>query len=435
MAVIFYGRLGSIWQVKDLAGANLRLELKEYVPDDLAELSVELTEETFEHEGVELQVRINPEGVRYSFRGISVIVTIAEKDLARLQMLPSEIGGRRVERVDVVLEDGSEKISTYSYGGSSTLTSLREQLKRHNIKKLRDAAVEGQKLEIEALRTHYDSLTATGKPTAVLAGHIATATDKARSLGFYHRANYQAELNTAIKAAQKEVERLSGDTSELLLEGLMNGSIYHFDTAHNLRVIAAVDAYSIRSGGFIEPFTEQMLRAHYTKCLEGVSTADQLQVLDLKLNQEDYAPAEFLEELRDDLAPEVLQVEGRKAGTTQDFALRYSFAEAEGKQVPTATVRMPAGTYLRVAAQFGKPSRLPTLPHGITLIIEAELDAKTSLSGQDSVEFAKKVEKRQKAKRPTEASEAAKIGQERMLLGGNLGPSAPPPWFRGRIRG
>jgi len=229
---------------------------------------------------------------------------------------------------------------------------------------------------------------------------------------------------------EREIERLGGDAEELLLDDLMEGRFDHPDVAFNQSVMAQLDSYAIRSDGFIESLTGEQLREHYQKALNGTSSATAASVLNLKLRLEDFAPAEILEEL--ELAPDTMELEAKRG--TNIYPVDYQYEEIDGERVAVGVVTVPVAVYERNCAEVGHRSKFPELPYNIQLIIEVTENDKLLARGKQDDMLRSQVKKRKGKGGNKRADEANRIARLSALDIRVEGPTAPPPWHKGRAR-
>lgn len=422
---VFVDRLGTVYRVADLSQVNLKLELAEFIPSELLEVAGKLEPETIEVDGVNCQVTYyNP---RWSSYVTQATVRVPLDQLSQLAALPALPKADLVERVEVVNGQGEVVASGHS------LESLRDRLQRIE-KEAREQAERQQFLnEISQLEQQCSELVAEGREVSRLRQIIAEARSKAHSMYGYFRPSSSGEVRQHIRRAEREIERLSGDAATVLLDDLMEGRIQHPDIPLNQEVIKQLDAYAIRSGGFIESLSDEQLRQHYQGKLNGATRVDELWRVDLKLRLEDFAPADILEEL--ELAPDTVELEAKKGTST--YPVSYGYEEIDGERVAVGSITVPIAVCERNCAEVGRKSKFPELPHGARLVITVTDNNQTVARGEDGDWLKGQIKKYRKGKGKKGNRQAEESARRDRLttLGIRIeGPTAPPPWFRGRAR-
>lgn len=226
---------------------------------------------------------------------------------------------------------------------------------------------------------------------------------------------------------EHEIDRLAkSDPAEVAVEQLFVQSGQSSVHARNLKTVAAINAASVRTGGFIEPFTEDKLIHFYLGVLSGFDnplghTTDATLLLDL----EEYAPADVLADPDLEAAPLQVAFESNKGEALYDVTYRFV------NETPIAVVRLPFKVYQRHAPEYGKPSRFPVLPHGISWAAEVEFDGRVIARGQVDADLNRKVEKWERGKnRSKHREESITMGD--LLYGAEA--SDVPPWYQGKAR-
>lgn len=326
-----------------------------------------------------------------------------------------------IEKFEAVDEQGEVVVSSWWFGG------LQSSLDYH-LQQQREAA-ERQRfvMEVDALWSQYRALNKLSRPTDRLHGLLVKARGVAEQLHYRYRLT-SADVRSKIQEVVKEIERLQGDPTELLLDYLLSGRANHPHVRLNPTTLGRLDALAVRSGGFIEPFTEKQLRAFYRDQLGEVVRVDQLRRVDLELKLGDYAPAEILADL--DLAPERIEVEGRKGSST--YSVTYGYEEVDGRQVAVGVVRLPRNVYERNASEYGKPSKLPTLPYDIQLIIEVVVEGEVIARGPDGEWLQGKLKKYKKGQQRGKA--VPNVDEYGFTRREPIAADQPPPWYHGRAR-
>lgn len=412
---LFVEKLGDVYQVADLEGVDLKLQISDFVSDEVAE---------------ELRV---PDAEHIVAQGVTCLVSYERSRLGQLiatVRVPAEglydifdLPVDNVRRIEVVDAAGDVLVRSFSMNAAQ-----REYQDYLNRKRKQDEK-QGFLDDIVRLQAQQNQLETEGKPTDTLRELISAARTAVDRLHSYYRAAQPGDVVGAIRKAEREIERLSGDVSELLLEDLVTGRLTHRDVKVNQQFMEHLEVLALRSGRFIEPITPEQLRKHYEQKLGGVTDANHIYLLDLGLNPEDYAPADVIAEL--DLAPEEVELEGRKGMTS--YSVTYGFVQAGDERIGVGIVKVPVSIYERNCGRVGRNSKFPELPYGIELIIEVTEGDKTIAQGHDDEELARKV-KKNKGKTGDRAGDRDRQIRLASLGISSEGPTAPPPWFKGRLR-
>lgn len=250
-----------------------------------------------------------------------------------------------------------------------------------------------------------------------------------------------AKLEELARAIESAIKRLQASGPlDALVSALLAGTSDHSCMYHNRKVLAHLESYRIRSGGYIEVPSQEQLEAFYRQELDGCSTRREMQDKSLRLDFYHYAPFDVLQEIEADpelgMAPETLSIQGRKEAA--DYPVIYQYMEIDGEQRPVGIVQLPASVYQRVAVKaHGQESSLPTLPHGITLILEVIKpsqkpgQADTLLGrGENDETLYRRISKRLKGMASgRNVSSTDEFGLPRR---GVLEPTPLPPWFVGK---
>ncbi len=351
-------------------------------------------------------------------------VRIRESDLKKIQELPV-FSPYPVGAVIIMADDWETEIHRgYSFDNAKYAY---ERAKRELHRRQREEAA---RRKIVSLNRRLTQLKERGLPVTRLAELIEQASEKVDP--YYSWLSEAGEAVAALRAVESEIERLSGDPAEVILSYFMAGHIEHRDILHNLQVMAKLEAAEIRSNGFIQAPTDDDLRAYYEKRLRGVSTLDDLALLDLRFPMEEYLPGGILADLEEagELAPEMVSVKARKGFT--DYRVEYEYREVDGVSVPTGTIRVPVSTFERNAAEYGRKSSFPVLPFNIQLFIIVTIndDKRVVAAGLDGESLARKVAKFQRGTNRGEVfSPIDEYGRRRK---GPVEGTTLPPWYRGR---
>ena len=289
-----------------------------------------------------------------------------------------------------------------------------------------------KKLEdrLAALQQRLDAIPTTNKPDDhPIYGHINQFKHEVR---MYQEWWGRGEKNLVtaqelLGRIEHEIDQLEkSDPVELAIERLFapdgRSSVHRL----NLSTIAAINAASIRTGGFIDAFDEELLRDHYRSVLSMVPHPLMCSTnSELLLSLEDFAPADVLDDPELEVAPTQVAFESNKGEVLYDVS--YGFVNG----VPTAVVRLPLKVYQRHAPEYAKPSRFPALPHGIVWAVEIVHDGKIVVQGLVDLELNKKLKKWEDGKgRGKHREDPYTMGS--LLYGAEI--STVPDWYKGKAR-
>lgn len=286
-----------------------------------------------------------------------------------------------------VIKDGATLFSAY-IGYLGHMHDPLEKCIRRYEKGLR-AERYNEKLDTIANTMH--DLERLGRPTIVLAGLLEELRSSLRRFDRGYRVTDESALLGRFTACENEIKRIEAGGSQILIDGLLDGSITHPSMWAIQQVIDAVKQYSIRSNGFIEPIDETMLRRHLERKVGSFESIIELRRINLALSLEDYAPAEILEALAADMAPESIEVARNKGFTS--YPVEYTEVAKDGCPVKAGVITMPLSIYEKHAYEYGKPSSLPQLPHGIELYLKLTNDNKPVAQGFEGEVLNKKIKK------------------------------------------
>lgn len=334
----------------------------------------------------------------------------------RLRSFPYD---ERIDRVTVV-DKGSIVIDCYVF----SFQDYRQALAQYD----RDCQAAIYTGILDQYRQRCTQLTLNGTPTDQL---LQLVHDAIGSISAYRWKSSRTihQIETALERIAAEITRLETGGSQLLVEGLLDGTITHRDVAHNQWVIDQLIALSIRSDGFIEPLTEDQLRSFYQSKVGVTVSVIVLNERDLKLTPSDYAPADILQEL--DLAPDSVEIAGRKGPVS--YQIDYKFANDDGQLIKVGIITIPLSVYERNGYEYGKPSSFPSLPGDIRLVLNITVDGKLIANGFDDDALAKRIVKYKRSKARGQAI-AYTSNVSDMLFGLRFEPFRPsqvPPWYKG----
>ena len=279
------------------------------------------------------------------------------------------------------------------------------------------------------LRRRLDDLPLSKKPS----GHqvFTHMRDFERAVSSYRNSSWKSghwlsQAEQLLRRIDREIDRLAAsDPVELAVERLFDdeSSLLH---RHNLDVVRRINAASVRTGGFIEPYSRAQLEAFYRGVLEQVD--DPLKHLlepTLRLSLGDYADPDIVDD--PELEPAPLQVELQANKGTTMYEVTYHYED----ETPVASVTVPLKVYERIAPEHGKKHRFPELPHSIVWEVVVTFDGKVIAQGRLDVDLTNRVDKRKKGlSRSKHADESGLVGD--FILGHEV--SEVPPWYVGKGR-
>jgi hypothetical protein len=412
LARIFVERLGAVYLVDRLSQVDLRLELSEFVPNDLLEAAIPLEPETIVVDGVICLVTYH----KGWSRQISATVQVPLAQAAQLRTLP-ELPHAFSVRIEV-LDEGGRVVAT-----CGSLSGVREQLQRIDRERRKQEEIRQRVNYLDELLQQCEGLAAVGREVSSLRRKLVEARLSVQISYGYSRTSEET-VRQRIREAERELKRLSQYTEEDLLDDLIAGRIQHPDVEINVRVLRQLDAILIRSGdgakGLIDPVTENDLRDHYRCRIEGTTRIDEMRRRNLALVLSDLVPFDLLDEM--DLAPEKVELVARKGTAT--YPIEYGFEELDGERVAVGIITVPISAYERNCAETGHPSTFPRLPHSIRLIIEVMEESVVVARGEDGERLKVQIKKHQRAKKRGERLPVDELG-----LRERYNAEVPPPWY------
>jgi curved DNA-binding protein CbpA len=390
----------------------------------------------FEHEGVWIYVVY---GLNYFSDCMTATVQVSINDVFKFTTDPELSHNARLTQYEVV--DAKGDVVGHGY----SLQGMRDSYRRFRAEENRNRDRRDWKGRLAELRAARDELEAIGQSVITLNELLRTAERKeAGAFDWSYSGNFSLavfdqsyaavhdargrryghsrdSVTQAIREVEKEIDRLRGlDLSEVLLAELMAGKIIHPDVMANNRIITDHDLLSIRTGGEVTAYTEEVVREHYRRRLHGITSKDELLLTDLKLPDDRELIQEMINEGLIDLAPETVKIGGVKG--ERSYPVEYWFQAGNGQRVPVGIVTVPLVVYEKNCSKCGVKSTFPQLPHGIRLLIRIKINdgAKEVISDAypDGPELKTEVERCLKRK----------------TRRGVLPAEEPPPWFVGRIR-
>jgi hypothetical protein len=350
---------------------------------------------------------------------VSTHLYITIDDVRNLKGFPE---GERIHRVMVMKDESFEDtvFEAYAYSFETFTHALRKYDK--------EIAAAAFKQRLDGFRSSQRKFEQEGLPVARLYELFRKAQRCMLDFEYsWARSKTSHEVESAFKAVQAEIDRLnSTDSFELLLDGLINGTLFHQDVDRNHQIISQVQALSIRSQGFIEPISQLMLRSFYEKQLEHCTSGRDVSNYSLRLRLDDYAPKDILDEL--ELAPEKVTISN--GNRSSEYEVQYDVRKVGEEEVPVGLISIPVSVYQKNAAEYGKPSSLPVLPYDIKLMLEVIQQGKVVATGIDGPDLIKKVTKFVKSSaRGKKMDDVAKEGYG---LHGIYQATPVPPWYKGQ---
>ena len=254
--------------------------------------------------------------------------------------------------------------------------------------------------ELQPLQQQCSTLADKGWPTGTLSSLINQAREVISRYKERWNASTTQQVKAAIKAVANEVTRLqAGDLLDLLVSGLLDGSITHQDLPYNERAMRQLIALEIRTRheGLVTAFTHESLREFYRKRLQGVTSYSRIWKYNLRIELEKDAVSEE-DEIALEYAPRCIELQGRSSKASR-YTVDYHYVEVEEQIVPVGAITVPLNVYERNAVEYGKKSGFPELPHGIQLWLIITVDGKEIAHGFDNEALAQRIAKYEKAKR------------------------------------
>lgn len=356
----------------------------------------------------------------------SADMVIQLDDARRLQGLPTDV------RINYIYILQGEMVLKKIYIGYGHFDAFSDGLRAYD----RDnQAIEFRK-ELDVLKAVVLTHERQGLPIDRALSLVRQAERVLTRFGFSRsRKTSMHDVQSVFKALRNELDRLATtDSTELLVDGLLDGTVSHFDVTHNHEVIAKVATLSIRSAGFIEPITEDILRRFYEQRISDlvVKTIQGIQSYSLRLCLEDYAPAALVNDPELELAPETVFIQNGSRETS--YVVHYDLVEVEGESIPVGIITIPVSLYQKLGYVYGKKSQFPELPHGIRMMLDVRQQGQRVALGFDGDELVKKVQKFQRGKNRSAAlADVAKSGYSHLV--GDLTATPVPSWYKGaRIR-
>lgn len=370
-------------------------------------------------------------GVKYhsSWDGLRLIADlyVSYENAWNLRTFDPPTKAESVDRIHVIAVGEEIFSSNVSYMGSDQLhTSLRYY------EKMARSAVEQDEYaqQLKQLRLQRDSLFESGRPTARLDQYIRemaamlSGEQYRRMHGIWFTPMTTDALIKATRTIENEINRIKVGGSKLLVDGLMDGSIYHPHVDANQAILDEIDVFTIRTGNeFDTEFNEGRLYDFYTQRVGDVSDARRLMEAKLLIDSNDFI---FDEGDLDGLSVAPLTVELPSNKGTLRYPVAYSYRDVDGAKVAVATIRIARKVYDDVGFEYGRKPRLTELPHDIRWFLEVTLEDKIIASGWDNEVLRTSVEKHRKGRQ-----RGGKVSHDEQ---NRYEATMPPPWSNARFR-
>lgn len=281
------------------------------------------------------------------------------------------------------------------------------------------------KQQLDDLEQQRKDLMTAGRPVEKLAFLIRSASEllakeRLRRIQNHYRPTTISidKIVSSIRAVEKELNRIKDGGSQLLVDGLIDGSIKHPDAETNKSIIDQIKVFTIRSGGqYGSEFDEAALYNFYAERVGDVVSVSDLAGLDLLIPVDDYIIDD------PDLAPLTIQISSNKGELS--YAVTYTYTELDGEKAAVGIVSVPYSAYKRNAWEYGKPSKLPSLPYGIRLWLQVRLANNVVVGGWNDAALQSRITKRSNGlNRGKKINHADQNKHESTM---------PPPWSNARL--
>lgn len=334
-------------------------------------------------------------------------------------------GVHRLGGVELIDPDGKVVVSGYSLQDAQEV--YRRQQRELSLEKL----LEDYREQQQDLVARCQELHAQGLPTTLLEDILYDLDRKLYGLTVWRlRQSGWSQIEGLLNDARREIERLSGDPVEVILDELISGRLPVEAQAHNQRILNWLEGLSIRSGGAIGPDPE-LLRLFFEERLQGATTVTQARRCDLALDQREFLPSqEYLNTL--ELAPESIELPTGKRGAIQSYNLMYRYIGEGDERRAVAVVCVTLTTYNRLSV-----ADYPKLPHDIAYVVEVERDGELIYRGfLDDPQLGRRVQKAVKGARGSaNVPKFEEFAGVQLRRRGPIVADPPPPWHRGaRLR-
>ncbi len=347
----------------------------------------------------------------YSLKAIIRLPPAVLRFLDELDALELDPGVASYSRKYIVVDENGNRIVD-----NHLLSSLVREYESHLLWEKREQNEETFRAQLDELEAEASDLMRRGLSTSELMDTIVECQVGVSSWPL-------EDVVSKIQRIRRLIGELNGPFTEVVVRGLLKGTIYHKDSWRTNKVRTELTILWVRSGGseFIELPTDDDLAEIYQKRLQGLTTMEEVLRTDLGIKLDDYAPDWLLEEL--DLAPESIAVTGVEGEHHYDVV--YSLRPDGNMQVPSGTIQMRLNVYNRVDV-------LPELPHGIQLFVELTVQGSVVVKGWVA-DLPAEIKKRKGAKNRA-ANAPANVGIHRVGLHGPVAATGNSPWYVGHVR-
>lgn len=349
-------------------------------------------------------------------------------DALSLKWFPEPSHGANLYQVRILQEE-EPVLTCYVGGGISVFRATVRQWQDRQVRLTAAQQFKDRLLNLEAL---YYEMKQEGRSVAKLNDALIVGRSIAMRLGGRYDQYTVKDAEVQFAKIDAELERIRHGGADPLIDDLLDGILYHSSHNRNARVIETVASWSIRTGGFIEPITEPMLRAYYAKRIPDDTKVDALPYIDLHLHLEDYFLEDLVAEL-DDVAPDFVTLTARKGEVR--YAVTYDEIDQDGDLIPVAIVSIPLATYEKSAGMFNRPSQFPELPHGIVWFLEIFENESFITRGFNDVNLERKVKKYKRAKARSTSLASLSVDEYGFRRRAPIDATPIPPWYKGsRVR-
>ncbi len=373
--------------------------------------------DVIEIDGVPCSVLTRNMGV-LDFKHVMLQVPLA--DAPRLTGLPTHTEEGHVAHIKVTDEDGSIVFTVYNFDG------LRRELQERTNQRRRGCVAE----RMSPLEEQCQLLEDAGMEVQQLRTMLRRLKYSIDSLYRSWGGSTLDSIEQQFRLIDLEIQRLSRTPADVLLDDVMAGRIKHPDVPLNTKILLQLAVLEIRSGGYIVRITEEDLRDFYRTRLQQARTTKEALLCNLRLNLEDYAPAEIIEVLEagGDLAPASVEYID-KLDKPHHLAVNYGYQILGGEEVACGIVQLKVKDYERIF-------REPSLPEGILLVYEI-IDSNQHVICRHSERSVidTKIRKWERGQSRARFAEEERNAQLRSgYLGVSYDPSKDgvPPWFVGK---
>lgn len=317
----------------------------------------------------DVTVRLVFSHAEWSSQWLVATVYVAVEDLFHLQCCDGELPHDALLRQYVVVDEHGDELVRGSW-----LQGLQHDVRRLSAEARRNASRREWRAALEPLRHRIDSLRRSHKPVDHLTVLLYEAERKVESGRDWLR---HAEPRDAVVQAIRELEKAidvaeAADTLDVLLADLLEGRLRHPDLRYNERLLTKLRLYELRLGGEYQAPSPEAVREHYRKALQGCVMHADARLASLKLDDDEPALLEMIQEGLLELAPTEVEITGNKENPVPHPVI-YGFANVDGERTPVGVVTITEAAYERLGWRHGRASQLPLLPFGIVLMVRVQV--------------------------------------------------------------